>query len=63
MIPPYSFPPGVLQLFEVDGDKKTLLHEFPTSTKNRDRINRIRNDLLIVNPKLNLVISENNVFR
>jgi hypothetical protein len=63
VIPPYSFPPGVLQLFEVNGDEKILLQELPTTPKNRDKINRIRNDLLIVNPKLNLVISENNVFR
>jgi hypothetical protein len=62
MIPPRIFPPGVLQLFEVDGQEKTLLHELPTSSKNRERINQIRNDMLMVSPTRNLVVSENNTF-
>lgn len=60
MIPPRFIPPGVLQLFEVGGGERTLLQELPTSSKNRDKINRIRNDLLMVDPTRNLVVSENN---
>ena len=62
MIPPRRFPPGVLQLFEVVGDEKTLLHELPTSSKNRERINQIRNDMLMVSPTRTLVVSENNSY-
>ena len=60
MIPPRMFPPGVLQLFEVVGDEKTLIQELPTSSKNRSRINQMRNDMLMVNPTRNLIVSENN---
>ena len=63
MIPPRFTPPGILQLFEVAGEEKTLLIELPTSSKNRDRINRMRNDMLMVDSTLNLVVSENNAFR
>ena len=63
MIPPRIFPPGILQLFEVVGDEKNLLQELPTSSKNRSRINQIRNDMLMVDPTRNLVVSENNTFR
>jgi hypothetical protein len=62
MIPPRIFPPGVLQLFEVVGDEKILLQELPTSSKNRERINQIRNDMLMVAPTRTLVVSENNTF-
>ena len=62
MIPPRMFPPGVLQLFEVVGDEKILLQELPTSSKNRSRINQIRNDMLMVDPTRNLVVSENNSY-
>jgi hypothetical protein len=62
MIPPRFFPPGVLQLFEVAGDEKTLIQELPTSSKNRDRINQMRNDMLMVDPTRNLIVSENNSF-
>ena len=62
MIPPRIFPPGVLQLFEVVGDEKTLLHELPTSSKNRERINQMRNDMLMVDPTRTLVVSENNSY-
>ena len=62
MIPPRRFPPGVLQLFEVVGDEKTLLHELPTSSKNRERINQMRNDMLMVSPTRTLVVSENNSY-
>ena len=63
MIPPRFVPPGILQLYEVDGDSKNLLQEFPMSSKNRDRINRMRLDLLMIYPTRTYVISENNSFR
>jgi hypothetical protein len=63
MIPPRFVPPGVLQLYEVVGGEKTLIQELPTSSRNRDRINRIRLDLLMVDPTRNLTISENNSIR
>ena len=63
MIPPRFTPPGILQLYEVNGDEKTLIIELPTSSKNRDRINRMRNDLLMVNPTKNIILSENNAYR
>ena len=63
MIPPRLTPPGVLQLYKVEKDgSKELLQELATSSKNRDRINRIRNDMLMVDSTLTLVISENNAF-
>jgi len=63
MIPPRFTPPGVLQLYEVVGNEKTLIVELNTSSKNRDRINRMRNDMLMVDPTKTLVISENNAYR
>jgi hypothetical protein len=63
MIPPRFVPPGILQLYEVVGDEKTLVIELPTSSKNRDRINRMRNDILMVNPTKTLIVSENNAYR
>jgi hypothetical protein len=62
MIPPRFVPPGILQLYEVVGDEKTLVIELPTSSKNRDRINKMRNDILMVNPTKNLVVTENNAY-
>ena len=62
MIPPRFIPPGILQLYEVVGDEKTLVIELPTSSKNRDRINKMRNDILMVNPTKNLVVTENNAY-
>jgi hypothetical protein len=62
MIPPRFVPPGVLQLYEVIGEEKTLIIELPTSSKNRDRINKMRLDMLMVSPTKNLVLSENNSF-
>jgi hypothetical protein len=62
MIPPRFVPPGVLQLYEVIGDEKTLIIELPTSSKNRDRINKMRLDMLMVSPTKNLVLSENNSY-
>jgi hypothetical protein len=63
MFPPRFVPPGILQLYEVVGDEKTLVEELPMSSKNRDRINKIRNDILMVNPTKTLVVSENNAWR
>ena len=62
MIPPRFIPPGVLQLYEVEGDTKTLLQELPTSSKNRDKINKMRNDILMVHPTKTIVITENNAW-
>ena len=53
-------PPGVLQLVELLGEEKILLHELPMSSKNRDRINQMRTDMLMINPKRNLAVGENN---
>lgn len=62
MIPPRRFPEGVLRLIQVNIDgSQTLLEQFKTSSKNRDKINQIRNDLLMVDSTLKLVIAENNV--
>lgn len=64
MIPPRFTPPGILQLYQVEKDgTKELLQELPTSSKNRDRINRIRNDMLMVDSTLNLIVSENNALK
>ena len=64
MIPPRFTPPGILQLYQVDKDgAKKLLQELPTSSKNRDRINRIRMDMLMIDSTLNLVVSENNALK
>lgn len=60
MIPPRFVPPGVLQLIEITGDEKNLLQELPMSSKNRDRMNKIRNDMLMIDPTRNLAIGENN---
>jgi len=63
VIPPRFVPEGVLQLIEIDGDEKTLLHELPMSSRNRDRINQMRTDMLMINPKRNLAVGENNSIR
>jgi hypothetical protein len=63
MIPPRFVPPGILQLYEVVGDEKILIQELPTSSKNRHRINQIRNDLLMVNPSKTYTLTENNAIR
>jgi len=63
MIPNRQFPPGVLQLLETIDDEKILLEELPTSSKNRDRMNQMRNQLLILNPKRTNTVSENNAIK
>lgn len=61
MIPPRNFPPGVLKLIEYKGSEAvSTIAELPTSAKNRLKIQAMRNDMLMVNPKLNLQIRENN---
>lgn len=61
MIPPRNFPPGVLKLVEFEDGKPVRVHaELPSSTKNRSRIQLMRNDLLMTNSKLDLQIRENN---
>ena len=63
MIPPRFVPPGVLQLYEVIGEEKILVQELPTSSRNRERINQMRNDMLMIDPTKNLQLSENNAIR
>lgn len=63
MIPNRKFPPGVLQLLETIGEEKILLEELPTSSKNRDRINQMRNQMLMLDPKRTITVSENNAVR
>lgn len=61
MIPPRNFPPGVLKLVELEAGKIVRTHaELPTSSKNRMRIQQMRNDLLMTNSRLDLQIRENN---
>jgi len=63
MIPPRFVPPGILQLYEIDGDEKILIQELNTSSKNRHKINQMRNDLLMINPTKTYTVSENNAIR
>ena len=63
MIPPRFLPEGILQLIEFQGDEKILLEELPMSSKNRDRINQIRTDMLMVDPTRQLAVGENNSIR
>jgi hypothetical protein len=63
MIPPRFMPAGILQLVEIKGDEKILLQELSMSSKNRDRINKIRNDMLMIDPTRNLAVGENNSIR
>ena len=60
MNPQRSFPEGVLQLYRVEDDKKYLIQELRTSSKNRERIQQMRNDMLLLDSTLKLEISENN---
>jgi hypothetical protein len=63
MIPPRFVPPGILQLYEVVDGERVLVQELPTSSRNRDRINQIRNELLMLYPTNIYVLSENNALR
>lgn len=62
MIPPRVFPPGILQLYEIRGDEKHLIMELSSSSKNRERINTIRNDMLMLDSTKQLIVSENHAF-
>ena len=63
VIPPRFVPEGILQLIEMRGDEKVLLQELAMTSRNRERINKIRNDMLMIDPTLNLAIGENNSIR
>jgi hypothetical protein len=63
MIPPRFVPPGILQLYEVVDGERVLIQELPASSKNRDRINQMRNELLMLYPTNIYVSSENNALR
>ena len=63
MIPPRFTPPGILQLYEVVDGVRVLIQELPASSKNRDRINQMRNELLMLYPTNIYVLSENNALR
>ena len=63
MIPNRKFPPGVLQLLETIGDEKVLLEELPTSVRNRDRMNQMRNQMLMMDPNRTITVSENNAIK
>ena len=61
MIPPRNFPPGLLKLVELNGKEIVRVHaEFPSTARYREKIQSLRNDMLMVNPKLDLQIRENN---
>jgi hypothetical protein len=61
MIPSRNFPPGVLKLVEIEGDKIVKTHaEWPSASRYRSKLQNMRNDLLMINPKLDLRIIENN---
>jgi hypothetical protein len=63
MMPPRFMPAGILQLIEIKENEKILLQELSMSSKNRDRINKIRNDMLMIDPTRNLTVGENNSIR
>jgi hypothetical protein len=60
MIPPRNFPESTLELVEMDGKTVVQHHaKLQATSKNRLRIQNMRNDLLMADPKLNLQIIEN----
>ena len=63
MIPPRFVPPGILQLYEVVDGVRELIQELPTSSRNRERINQMRNELLMLHPTNIYILSENNALR
>ena len=63
MIPPRFVPPGILQLYEVVDGERSLVQELPTSSRNRERINQMRNELLMLYPSNIYILSENNALR
>lgn len=61
MNPPRNFPIGTLKLVEMNGKDVVKVHaELPSSTRNRFRIQQMRNDMLMSNSRLDLQIRENN---
>jgi len=63
MRPNISPPEGVLKLVEVDPATNKIvrvIEELPTTTGNRILMQRTRNDILMVSPKANLQVRENN---
>jgi len=63
MIPNRTFPTGTLQLFEIIEGQKFLLEELPSTSKNRDKINQMRNQMLMLDSKRNIQLSENNAIK
>lgn len=63
MIPPRFVPPGILQLYEVVDGEVSLVQELTTSSRNRERMNQIRNELLMLYPTNIYILSENNALR
>ena len=60
---PRIFPPGVLQLLEILSNKERIvIEELPTSSKNRQRINDLKNQMLMLDSTKNLQINENHAF-
>jgi hypothetical protein len=63
MISPRIFPPGVLQLLEILSDKERIvIEELPTSSRNRQRINDLKNQMLMLDPTKQLTVNENHAF-
>jgi hypothetical protein len=61
MISPRNFPPGVLKLVEIEDNQVVKTHaEWPSTSRYRSKLQNMRNDLLMINPKLDLQIIENN---
>lgn len=63
MQPPRLFPQGNLKLIEMDGKDIVTVHaDLPSNGSNRSRIQNMRLDMLMINPKLDLRIVENNAY-
>ena len=63
MQPPKIFPEGNLKLVEMDGKTVVTVHaELPSNGSNRSRIQNMRLNMLMFNPKLDLRIVENNAY-
>ena len=61
MIPPRNFPESHISLVELREKQVIKTHaKLPSTTRNRYRLQNMRNDLLMVDPKLDLQILENN---
>jgi hypothetical protein len=61
LIPSRNFPLGALKLVEFRDKSIVKVHvELSNSSSDRKRIQNLRNDLLMSNPRLDLQIIENN---